>query len=135
MIVYDDALLDRARSRSRAVIGTPTVVGHASNPLCGDDIEVSARVVDGVILAASYRSHACALTSASASLLADLVPGRPIASARGMGDALAAALADRARAMPAGFEDLAVAQLLPSRRRCALLPWEALGTALDTAQA
>jgi nitrogen fixation protein NifU and related proteins len=130
--VFDDALLELARPRSRAVIGAPTVVGHASNPLCGDDIEVSARVVDGVILAAAYRSHACALTSASASVLADLVPGRPVGSAKDMGGALAAALADRAGAMPAGFEVLAAARLLPSRRRCVLLPWEALKVALAT---
>lgn len=132
-MTYDDSLIDRARSRPPDVIGAPTVVGHASNPLCGDDIEVSARVVDGVIVAAAYRSHACAITSASASVLADRVRGQPTDSALGMGDALAAALADRAKAMPAGFEDLAVARLFPSRRRCALLPWVALKTALNTA--
>src|SRR5688572_13851679 len=128
--MYDDALIDRARSRRQAVISGPTVVGHASNQLCGDDIGVSARVVNGVILAAAYRSHACALTSASASLLANLVPGQPIASALAMQATLAAALADRAGTMPAGFEDLTLARLLPSRRRCALLPWDALRTAL-----
>src|SRR5918994_345968 len=133
--MYDDALVDRARSRPQAVIGGPTVVGHASNQLCGDDVEVSARVVNGVILAAAYRSHACALTSASASLLADLVPGQPIASVLAMRDTLAAALANRAGGMPAGFEDLALARLLPSRRRCALLPWDALSTALGAANA
>jgi len=52
-----------------------------------------------------------------------------------LGDALAAALADRGRAMPAGFEDLALAQLLPTRRRCTLLPSEALRNALDTRDA
>lgn len=133
--MYDDRLLDRARSRSRAVITAPTVIGHASNPLCGDDVEVSARVVDGVILAAAYRSHACALASASASLLADLVRGQSEASALAMGDALAAALADRARPMPAGLGDLALARMFPSRRRCAQLPWDALRVALGTADA
>lgn len=128
--MYDDALIDRARSRPQPVIGGPTVVGHASNQLCGDDIEVSARVVNSVILAVAYRSHACAITSASASVLADRVRGQPTDSALGMGDALAVALADRAKAMPAGFEELTTARLFPSRRRCALLPWDALRTAL-----
>jgi len=133
-MTYEDSLVDRARSRPPAVIGAPTAVGHASNPLCGDDIEVSARVVDGVIVAAAYRSHACAITSASASVLADRVRGQPTASALGMGNALESALANRANAMPAGFEDLASARLFPSRRRCALLPWEALKAALNAPQ-
>ena|SRR5687767_8755583 len=98
--MYDNALIDRARSRPQSLIGGPTVIGHPSNQVCGDDIEVSARVVDGVIVAAAYRSHACAITMASASVLADRVRGQAIASVPGMRDALR------------------------------LLPWDALTTAL-----
>jgi nitrogen fixation NifU-like protein len=129
--VYDDRLLQRARSSSVAIDG-PTVVGHAANALCGDKIEVSARIVDGVIRAAAYRNHGCALTSASASVLADLVLGRAASEALAMGRALAAALADRAAPMPAGFEELALTKMFPARRRCAMLPWDALRNALET---
>ena len=101
------------------------------NPLCGDRIEISFGIVDGLIRPAGHRAQACSLVIASANVLATVVAGRTPAEARALGERIDRALR-RADTLPEGCEALAPVVLLPTRRRCALLPWQALAEGLDT---
>ena len=111
---------------------TGPVTVRRDNPLCGDEIELTISVAGGVIDMASDRTRACSLTRSSARLLARLVPGMTAAQARALAQRV-----DRAMkgtdALPDGFDEVAGVVLMPSRRRCVLLPWAALAEALDRA--
>lgn len=122
------ALLERPAIRAPAV-GVP-LTGRAANPLCGDEIELNAFVDDGFVRAVTHRVRGCALTRASATLLAETVVGGSPADAFALGRKLATAFSDRGVPLPDGFEAIAESRLLPARRRCVLLPWEALRDAL-----
>ena len=108
---------------------------HGLNPLCGDDIEVTLNILDGAIAEIKFCGHGCAISQASASLMTTNVKGK--------GADAADAMAAQFRAMVRGDLDpskdenvlgkLALFQGvkdLPSRVKCAVLPWATLQSAL-----
>ena len=131
MTLYDRAFVTLAASADagRTLRSRPTASVHRSNPLCGDEIELDVIVEAERVREVAHRTDGCAITRASAALLAELVPGLTAADAHGLADNLEAGLA-RQRPLPVRLAALAEVRLLPSRRRCALLPWSALVEAL-----
>ena len=53
-----------------------------SNPVCGDVVQLSARVVAGRIEAIAFRAKGCVAAMACASAVTELVSGREVAAAR-----------------------------------------------------
>jgi len=109
---------------------------HGLNPLCGDDIEVSLQVEDGRVADIRFQGHGCAISQASSSLMTTTVKGRPTEEAE--------LLVAQFREMIRGGLDPAVdpnilgrlsifqgVKDLPSRVKCAVLPWATLHSALQ----
>jgi nitrogen fixation NifU-like protein len=111
---------------------TPVLLSaRRDNPLCGDTIEISVGIGGGVLRPVGHEAHACSLVITSAVTLLRLVDGRTVAEARVLADRIERALR-HADSLPEGADALAPALLLPARRRCVLLPWQALIAALET---
>lgn len=99
---------------------------EADNPQCGDRILMQLSVREGHIEDVAFEGEACAICMASASLLCENMPGKPVCELENIYDRLQEALTG-------GEEDLAPPELnallgvkpFPSRIRCATLPWEA----------
>jgi nitrogen fixation NifU-like protein len=116
--LYGDVILDRYRHpRYLGELDVPDAVHEDVNPLCGDRIRVEVRLDRGAeIGAVRYRGDACAISLASADLLAEMVEGRPIR------DALRVDRDTLLRALQADIR--------PSRLRCVTLPLDVLRAAL-----
>ncbi|AWN24620.1 SUF system NifU family Fe-S cluster assembly protein [Deinococcus irradiatisoli] len=117
-------------------VGPQPQAAHAerANPGCGDQVEVWAGQ-DGERLKLSFSGKGCAISQASASLMTVLLSGKTPQEAQVLaGQFRAMVLGEAAPAPELG--DLAalsgVSRLL-SRRRCALLAWDALEDALQQA--
>ena len=108
---------------------------HGLNPLCGDDIVLKVVVVDGIVQDIRFLGQGCAISKASSSLMTVNVKGKPVAEAELM--------VDQFRGMIRGTLDTAVdpnilgklslfqnVKNLPSRVKCAVLPWATLHSAL-----
>lgn len=129
--LYDEALLARARRPAGAgTLLRPSAQGRAENPLCGDAIDLDVRAVDGRIEELAHRTKGCALVTASASLLAETSSEATETEALVRAAALRAWLSGDGP-LPAELTPLQVVRIFPSRRRCVLLPWEALASALS----
>ena len=90
------------------------------NPLCGDRVRMMLAVApEGRITEARFIGDSCAICTASADVVADLVSGRSRseAAALDVSDVLA----------------VLQAEIRPTRMRCATLPLSVLGQALDGA--
>lgn len=111
-----------------------THTGKLTNPICGDHVELKFQAKDRQILEAGFSAQACAICSASASLLCQSVQGLSVESSLAMAEKFEEALLTPAEAdWPAALSSLSSFQHLrvnPSRRGCALLPWIALRSAL-----
>ena len=130
--LYRDAVLDHGRApRGVGELAAPSRQAVLHNALCGDRIALGLQLdAAGRISELRHQTSGCLLCTASASLMAEDACGRDAAAIT----ARAAALRDGiARGDGDGLGPLAAltgVSATPSRHRCVLLPWEALGVAL-----
>ena len=109
---------------------------HGLNPLCGDDIEVTLILDNGIVQDLKFQGHGCAISQASSSLMTTNVKGKTVAEAE--------VLVEQFRALIRGTLDTAkdpnvLGRLslfqgvrdLPSRVKCAVLPWATLHSAIQ----
>ena len=135
--LYEGVVLEHAkRPRNRGQLPHATHGAAVDNPLCGDTVRVELELSDGRVQAAGFEGHACAIVTASASLMTEHVRGKTIAEVQALVDGMQTLCAGRSEeATTAGLRlgELAVfagVRRYPARVRCATLPWHALGRAL-----
>jgi nitrogen fixation NifU-like protein len=112
-----------------------------ANPLCGDHLELSARIVGGRVLELAFRGEGCAIARASASMLTDALRDGDTTQGRRLLHAferLLAGAGEADRTEAAALGDLAVFAAVrahPARKPCALLAWDAWRSILHAAEA
>ena len=135
--LYQEVILDHNKKpRNYGRLEDATHRSEGLNPLCGDHIWVSLRVADGKIDAIAFEGQSCAICKASASMMTGAVKGKAVADAE--------QLVEHFRAMATGSEDpdtsarylgrltvFAGVKDLPSRVKCAILPWHTLHAAFQ----
>ena len=142
--LYQEVILDhgrRPRHAKRMEVFDATAKGD--NPMCGDRVQVWLKFSPANTIAeASFEARGCAISVASADLMAETVQGRTMDEAR----ALFAAFRELARTGQCLTCDAALDEALerlkplsgvheyPSRVKCAILAWHALNAALDGAK-
>jgi nitrogen fixation protein NifU and related proteins len=110
---YSETLLEHfRRPRNFGSLPHADAVHELLNPLCGDRIRLEIAVAEGRVSDVSFRGDACAICTASASLMTEGLRGLPLEDARSLG-----------REQVLAVLGVPVPE---SRMRCALLPLEAL---------
>lgn len=134
--LYQQVIIDHNKKpRNFGDLEPCTHQAHGLNPLCGDDIILKLVVADGIVQDLKFQGHGCAISKASSSLMTVNVKGKPLAEAQ--------LLVDQFRGMIRGTLDTATdpnilgrlslfqgVRDLPSRVKCAVLPWATLHSAL-----
>jgi len=134
--LYHTELVARAREafgEGRLASATSSIT--VDNPLCGDRVTLDLEKSDGTVKAIGHEVKGCLLCAASAATIAAFAPNRSPAELREMAQA-AKALMKEGSPVPERFAGLRVftpVHATKSRRDCVLLPFEALGKALDAA--
>ena len=101
------------------------------NPSCGDELTLSLRVENGVIEEAAFTGHGCAISQASADIMADLITGETVEEAKHLSELFLAMIRGEELSSE-DYEDLdEAAQLkdishMPARVKCAELAWRTL---------
>jgi nitrogen fixation NifU-like protein len=114
---YSDVIRERwRRPRFRGQLEDANAVAEDVNPLCGDRVRIMLRLEDETVRAARFVGDSCAICTASADVLSEMLPGRrrDEALAIGVGDVLETLAAD----------------IRPTRMRCVTLPLGVLARAL-----
>jgi len=135
--LYQEIILDHYRKpHNRAPsLDDEAVHVHHSNPLCGDEMDLRIRVVDGRLDAVVFDGEGCSISQASASAMTDAAIGRELKDALDLAEDFRLMMHGEApvRADDLGdgiaFEGVAK---FPVRVKCALLGWMALKDAIDT---
>jgi len=142
--LYQEVILDHGRHpRHARRPETFDATAKGDNPMCGDRIQVFVTYgPDKAVADAAFEARGCAISVASADLMAETVKGRSQADVR----ALFTAFRELARTGTCPHCEAALAEPLerleplagvheyPSRVKCATLPWHALIAALDGTQ-
>jgi nitrogen fixation protein NifU and related proteins len=83
--MYSEAVLDHFQNpRNVGTLDTATVIISVENPVCGDILELSARMDAGRIAEARFRTRGCVTAMACSSLLTELLRGKTPAEVRGI---------------------------------------------------
>jgi nitrogen fixation protein NifU and related proteins len=137
--LYQDIILDHGRHpRNFRAIEHPTHTAKGHNPLCGDRVTVYLSLEGDRIADVSFEGRGCAISTAAASLMTEVLKGKSLADARalfarfhgevtgGEPGELPEALAEDAERL----EPLTGVKTFPARIKCATLPWHAFEAAL-----
>lgn len=133
--LYQEVILDHNKKpRNYGVLEDANRKAEGHNPVCGDHITVYLRVEGEQVQGVSFEGHSCAICKASASMMTTQVKGKSVAEAE--------TLVQEFRDMITGKLDVqnqshhlgrltvfAGVRELPSRVKCAVLPWHTLHAA------
>jgi nitrogen fixation NifU-like protein len=121
MSLYQEIILDHYHNpRHHGSLEHPTHHADARNVSCGDELHMDILAQNGIIEDIRFQGTGCAISQASASLLADFVYKKPVAEVEKLTKEDVLALI--------GLE------LSPNRLKCALLSLETLQKALQPHQ-
>ena len=135
--LYQEVILDHNRKpRNYGVVEHATHKAEGHNPLCGDHLSVALALEGDQIAAIAFQGESCAICKASASMMTTAVKGKTRAEAE--------MLFGEFRDMATGKLDLKAGHHLgrltvfagvcdlPTRVKCAILPWHTLHAAVNS---
>lgn len=138
MDLYQEVILDHTRRpRNFGSLEHATHRAEGHNPLCGDQVAVSLHLEGDVVRDIRFQGKGCAISTASASMMTELLKGRKAA--------LLGAVFRQFQDLVTGrtiepSEDLgklmafAGVAAFPVRVKCATLPWHTAKSALENRQ-
>ncbi len=132
--LYREVVLDHYRSpRGREPVGSADIEREGFNPICGDEVKLAIEMDDSHVRQAQVRCRGCAISVASASMMAELLPGLTAEEIAERIEIFRRIL--HGEAPPEGMdlgdlEALRGVANFPVRVKCALLPWMTLKEAL-----
>jgi len=136
--LYQEVILDHNRKpRNFGVLEGATHKAEGHNPLCGDHLTLTLKLDGEKVDAIAFTGESCAICKASASMMTAAVKGK----VRGEAETLIREFRD----MATGTLDFATrphhlgrltvfagVRDLPTRVKCAILPWHTLHAALNS---
>jgi nitrogen fixation NifU-like protein len=133
--LYQEIILDHYKNpHGKGLRGEPdadnTAEVHHVNPTCGDEVTLRVHLEDGLVGDVSYDALGCSISQASASVLHDLVVGKPVDEALRIHETFLALMQGKGTVEPDedvledGIAFAGVARF-PARVKCALLSWMA----------
>lgn len=101
------------------------------NPSCGDELTLQLRIEEGVIEEASFVGSGCAVSQASADMMADLITGETVEEAKRLvglflGMIKGEALSEEDKEDLDEAAELKSISRMPARVKCAELAWRTL---------
>lgn len=134
--LYRQVILEHYRNpRHRGSLEDADAHAAGLNPLCGDEIGVDLRLSDGIIADVAIQGTGCAISQASASMMADSIIGKTMDQVAGLAHDVKVLLDIEEGDEP---DERAMGDLLalsgvrnyPVRIKCADLAWTTLTEAL-----
>lgn len=129
--LYQEIILDHYKNPHHKGLREPFEAEvHHVNPTCGDEVTLRVHLADGTVEDVSYDALGCSISQASASVLTDLVIGRPVDEAMRIHEEFLALMQGKGQVEPDeevledGIAFAGVAKF-PARIKCALLSWMA----------
>jgi len=134
--LYQEILLEhnsKPRNFKKVVDASQTADGYS--PLCGDQITLYLKVVDGVMDDVGFQGSGCAISRASASMMTQSINGQSLEKVQEIFEAFHYMITE-----PGGeidldtlgdLETLSGINEFPTRIKCAVLAWHTMNAALS----
>ena len=130
--LYQEVILDHSkRPRNFGPMPDATHDAEGYNPLCGDQVHVLLRVVNNEVQHACFEGCGCAISTASASLMTELIRGKSVDEIRDLARRFRETLIEGKEHELGELEVLCGVKSFPMRVKCATLAWHAALAALE----
>lgn len=129
---YKEIVLDHyQRPRNRGELSGADLEEYLNNPLCGDEVTVYANLRDSEIAEVSFIGRGCAISQASASMLAERLQGKSREEAEAEVEAFLEMMSTEENEELGDLAALKGIIQTPNRIRCATLAWDAFKRGLS----
>ena len=133
--LYQEILLEHnSKPRNFRKVEEANRTSEGYNPLCGDQITLYLKVVDGVIDDIGFQGTGCAISRASASMMTQSIKGQSLERAQEIFDAFHHMITEPDGELDldtlGDLETLSGISEYPTRIKCAVLAWHTMKAAL-----
>ncbi len=137
--LYQEVILHHSKSpRNFGELEEANRSADGYNPICGDKLRLTLIVEGGEVKDIRFLGEGCAISTASSSVMTDLLKGKTEEDATKMLDAFHALVTGEAPSEDAPelgkLEVFSGVSRFPVRVKCAMLPWRTLESALENRQ-
>ena len=134
--LYQEILLEHnSKPRNFRMVEEANQTSEGYNPLCGDQITLYLKVVDGVIDDVGFQGSGCAISRASASMMTQSIKGQSVERAQEIFDAFHHMITEPGSELDydtlGDLETLSGINEYPTRIKCAVLAWHTMKAALS----
>ena len=133
--LYQDIILDHYRNpRQAGTVEDEELLVEEENPLCGDQIRLTAVIANGQVKDIRYQARGCAISMASASMMTEDLIGKPIEEVRARIHDFVELMRSEREIPEDELGDLIALEGVkhfPMRIKCATLCWHAAELALE----
>lgn len=134
--LYRSVIMEHYREpRNRRSLPGADLVAEGANPLCGDAVRIELKIDEGRVKEAGFTGEGCAISLAAASMFLEMLEGMTLEEAKRLiRDFSRFIRGERNDLDEDALEDLACLEgvsKFPARVKCALLPFTALGKAME----
>lgn len=140
--LYREVILDHYKDpRNKGSLSEEAcdIKAEGTNPFCGDELQLDLQIKEGRVAAVRLRSHGCAISQASASMMTELIEGKNFEELeKNIERFRSNMLSPNGVEWPEGWEDLESLEGVrkyPVRIKCALLAWNTLREGVKEFQA
>ncbi|WP_316571535.1 Fe-S cluster assembly sulfur transfer protein SufU [Neobacillus sp. YIM B06451] len=135
--LYRQVIMDHYKNpRNKGVIEDGSLTVNMNNPTCGDRIQLTMNVEDGIVTNAKFEGEGCSISMSSASMMTQAIKGKKINDALKLSKIFSDMMQgkDYDDDLDLGdIEALSGVSKFPARIKCATLAWKAMEKGLADA--
>ncbi|MFD2444512.1 Fe-S cluster assembly sulfur transfer protein SufU [Bacillus sp. CGMCC 1.16607] len=128
--LYRQVIMDHYKNpRNKGVIEDGNLTINMNNPTCGDRIQLTMNVEDGIVTDAKFEGEGCSISMSSASMMTQAIKGKNIDNAIKLSSIFSNMMQGKEYDDDLDLGDIEALQgvsKFPARIKCATLAWKAM---------
>lgn len=135
--LYRQVIMDHYKNpRNKGVLEDGSLTVNMNNPTCGDRIQLTMNVEEGIVTESRFDGEGCSISMSSASMMTQAIKGKKIEEALKLSkifsDMMQGKEYDEDESIDLGdIEALQGVAKFPARIKCATLAWKAMEKGLN----
>lgn len=133
--LYRRVIMDHYKKpRNRGVLEDGSHTINMNNPTCGDRIQLTFKVVDGIVKDAKFEGEGCSISMSSASMMTQAIIGKKVDDALKLSKIFSDMMQGKEIDHDMDLGDIEALQgvsKFPARIKCATLAWKAMEKGLN----
>ncbi|MCQ6278990.1 Fe-S cluster assembly sulfur transfer protein SufU [Bacillus sp. EB600] len=134
-MLYRRVIMDHYKKpRNRGVLEESNLTINMNNPTCGDRIQLTMKVEDGIVTDVKYEGEGCSISMSSASMMTQAIKGKKAEDALRLAEIFSKMMQGKEYDDDLDLGDIEALQgvsKFPARIKCATLAWKAMEKGLS----